>query len=96
MFGKEEFTTVDVGITKWGGLSDHVFRIENKHEVTARWVDSSHVVLVCHDVNGDEISEQSGSLTLTALQRDPSKQEASGREGLMEVSETISISYDLR
>jgi hypothetical protein len=96
MFSKERYTTVEVGITKWGGLRGHVLRIENKHEVTARWIDSNHVVLICHDVSGDRVSEKLDSLTLTALQRDPSKSGIVGREGMMEVSETISITYDLQ
>jgi hypothetical protein len=96
MFTRERFTTVNVGITKWGGLSDGVLRIENKHEVTAKWIDPNHVVLICHDVNGDRIGAKKDSLTLTALQRDLSKPDAIGREGMLEVSETISISYDLK
>jgi hypothetical protein len=96
LLSRERFTTVDVGVTKWGGLSDRVFRIENKHEVTARWDGPNHVVLTCHDVNGDKISEKLDSLKLTSLQCDPSKSGVIGPEGLVEVSETISISYDLK
>lgn len=96
LFSKERYTSVDVGITKWGGLSDRVLRIENQHEVTAKWIDPNHVVLICHDVNGDRISQKLDSLTLTSLQGDPSKTGVRGREGMIEVSETISISYDLK
>jgi hypothetical protein len=96
LFTKEQFTTVDVGITKWGGLTDRVLRVENKHEVTARWIDPNHVVIICHNVNGDRVSEKLDSLALTSLQCDPSKPGVTGREGMMEVSETILISYDLK
>jgi hypothetical protein len=96
IFSQERYTTVDVGIIKWGGLSDRVFRIENKHVVTARWIDPNHVVLICHDVNGDRIDEKQESLTLCSLQPDPSKPGVVGRERLMEVCETISITYDLK
>ena len=96
LFNKERYTTVDVGITKWGGLSDRVFRIENKHQITAEWVDPNHVVLICHDVNGDRISEQEDRLTLSALIPDPAKPGVTGRERLSEVSERISITYDLK
>lgn len=96
MWSRERYTSVDVGISKWGGLSDRVFRIENRHEVTARWDGPHRVTLVCHDVNGDRITQKLDSLTLTSLQCDPSKAAGVGRDGMTEVSETISISYDLQ
>ena len=81
---KNRRTYVRVGVTRRGGITEDALIIEGKHRINSAWPDPHHVVIICYDLRGGEVTYRRDGVTVDA-------------GGVGETApETISITYDLK